>query len=85
VIAGSPATIVDELERWVAVAGIDGFNLTSAVRPADLDAFVRLVSPELRRRGLLVDSTGVTFREAVLGAGPRLAADHRGAGYRLGS
>jgi hypothetical protein len=74
---------VDELERWVSVAGIDGFNLTSAVRPADLEAFVWLVSPELRRRGLLVESTGGTFREAVLGGGPRLAADHRGAAFRV--
>ncbi|MCU1576159.1 MAG: 5,10-methylene tetrahydromethanopterin reductase, partial [Leifsonia sp.] len=61
------------------------FNLTSAVRPADLDAFVRLVSPELRRRGLLVDAEGGTFREAVLGKGPRLADDHRGAGDRVGA
>ncbi|HEV7565489.1 MAG TPA: LLM class flavin-dependent oxidoreductase [Microbacteriaceae bacterium] len=85
VIVGSPATIVDELERWISVGDIDGFNLTSAVRPADLDAFVRLVSPELRRRGLLVDAEGGTFREAVLGKGPRLADDHRGAGFRVGA
>jgi long-chain alkane monooxygenase len=83
VITGSPETVADELERWVDEAGIDGFNLSSAVRPADLQDFVRQVSPELRRRGLLADpEPGATFRETVMGAGPRLAADHRGAGFR---
>ena len=85
VIVGSPETIADELERWIAVADVDGFNLSSAVRPADLEDFARLVSPELRRRGLLVDSTEGTFREVVLGKGPRLAADHHGAGFRVGA
>lgn len=80
VIVGSPTTIADELERWVEEGGVDGFNLTSAVRPADLLEFARLVSPELRRRGLLSDApAGATFREAILGAGARLAADHPGA------
>ena len=83
VIVGSPETVADELERWMEVADVDGFNLSSAIRPADLEDFVRLVSPELRRRGLLVGPTGGTFREAVLGKGPRLAADHRGAGFRV--
>jgi FMN-dependent oxidoreductase (nitrilotriacetate monooxygenase family) len=79
VLVGSPTTIADEFERWVEEAGVDGFNLTSAVRPADLLEFARLVSPELRRRGLLAEGAeGATFRETILGAGPRLAADHPG-------
>jgi FMN-dependent oxidoreductase (nitrilotriacetate monooxygenase family) len=83
VIVGSPSTVADELERWIEVADIDGFNLTSAVRPADLENFARLVSPELRRRGVLPEITpGTTFRDVVMGAGSRLASDHRGASFR---
>lgn len=83
VIVGSPATVADQLERFAEEGGVDGFNLTSAVRPADLLEFARLVTPELRRRGLLAevpDGSGpaVTFRETVLGAGPHLADDHPG-------
>lgn len=82
VIAGSPATVADELERWQEAAGVDGFNISAAVRPADLERFTALVSPELRRRGILAEGTGGTLREALTGAGPRLAADHQGAAYR---
>lgn len=83
VIIGSPATVADELERWLVEADIDGFNLSSVIRPGGEEDFVRLVSPELRRRGLLREpSEGQTFREAVLGKGPRLADDHRGASFR---
>jgi FMN-dependent oxidoreductase (nitrilotriacetate monooxygenase family) len=83
VIVGSPSTVADELQRWIEVADIDGFNLTSAVRPADLENVARLVSPELRRRGVLPDiAAGSTFRDVVVGAGPRLAPDHRGASFR---
>ncbi|GEK80184.1 LLM class flavin-dependent oxidoreductase [Agrococcus baldri] len=86
VIVGSPATVVDELERWQAESGVDGFNIAGAVRPADFERFAALVTPELRRRGLLPEEadapTGLTLREAISGAGPTLPADHRGASYR---
>jgi FMN-dependent oxidoreductase (nitrilotriacetate monooxygenase family) len=86
VIAGSPATVADELERWQDEAGVDGFNISAAVRPADLERFTAQVSPELRRRGLLAEVTGEgaggTLRETLAGAGPHLAADHQGASYR---
>lgn len=84
VIVGSPATVVDELQRWLEQGDVDGFNISSAVRPGDLKEFVRLVSPELRCRGLLPeeDGTARTFRDRVLNKGSRLADDHRGAGFR---
>ncbi|GAA4284128.1 LLM class flavin-dependent oxidoreductase [Brevibacterium daeguense] len=86
VITGSPATVADELERWMDEAGIDGFNISAAVRPADLERFGRFVSPELRRRGLLQEPRiGATVREQIMGAGPHLAEDHRGVGYRVRS
>ncbi|MGO2110543.1 MAG: LLM class flavin-dependent oxidoreductase [Pseudoclavibacter sp.] len=91
VIVGSPQTVVDELERWIDEAGVDGFNVSAAVRPADLERFARFVSPELRRRGLLDDrpdargesGAPVTLRERIGGRGPHLPDDHRGASYRF--
>lgn len=56
VIVGSPATVADELERWVEVGGVDGFNLAYVVTPGTFEDFVRLVVPELRRRGRVWDS-----------------------------
>ena len=85
VIVGSPQTVADELERWQEEAGVDGFNVSAAVRPADLERFSRLVSPELRRRGLLPEADAVpatTLRERLTGSGPHLPAEHRGASYR---
>lgn len=83
VIIGSPRTVSDELERWRDAADIDGFNLSSAVRPADLVDFARLVCPELRRRGLLDEApAGATFRRAISGSSDRLATDHQGARFR---
>ncbi|GGO66303.1 N5,N10-methylene tetrahydromethanopterin reductase [Microbacterium nanhaiense] len=84
VIVGSPATVVDELERWMDESGVDGFNVSAAVRPADLERFARFVSPELRRRGLLAEGGDpVTLRERIGGKGAHLADDHRGAAYRF--
>lgn len=51
VIVGSPTTVADELERWVEVGGIDGFNFAYVITPATFEDFVELVVPELRRRG----------------------------------
>lgn len=83
VIIGSPTTVADELQRWAQDADVDGFNLSSVIRPAGEEDFVRLVSPELRRRGLLKEPrSGASFRDAVVGHGDKLANDHRGAGFR---
>lgn len=83
-LVGSAATVADELQRWQREADIDGFNVSAAVRPADLERFSTLVSPELRRRGLLPErpEEPVTLRQTVLGTGPLLADDHRGAAHR---
>lgn len=51
VIVGGPTTVADELERWVEVGGVDGFNLAYVVTPGTFEDFVELVVPELRRRG----------------------------------
>ena len=84
VIVGSPATVADELERWVEVAGIDGFNLADPVPPVTYRDFVDLVVPELQARGRMWrEYEGETLRETFHGVGhARVAADHSAAGYR---
>jgi dimethyl-sulfide monooxygenase len=51
VIVGGPEKVADELERWVDVGGVDGFNLAYAVTPGTTTDFIDFVLPELRRRG----------------------------------
>ncbi|GFZ88281.1 LLM class flavin-dependent oxidoreductase [Nesterenkonia alkaliphila] len=77
-IVGDPAQVVDQLVEYQQISGVDGFNVSAAVRPADFERFEHYVTPELRRRGLLPErpQTPVTLREALLGAGPHLAEDH---------
>lgn len=77
-IVGDPSQVVDQLVRFQEVSGVDGFNISAAVRPADFERFEHYVTPELRRRGLLAErpETPVTLREQLLGNGPHLAEDH---------
>lgn len=74
-IVGSPAQVADELEAWVDEAGIDGFNLASAVMPEKFTDFVELVVPELQRRGRLKRAYAPgTLRDKLFGRAPvRLA------------
>lgn len=77
---GSGKTIVDEMERWVEIADLDGFNITYAIRPGTFVDTVKYVVPELRRRGLMRTAyQGSTFRENLYGAGQKqLRDDHPG-------
>jgi len=84
-VAGTPKVVVDEMERWIDEAGVDGFNLIQYLTPGTAIDFAELVVPELRRRGLFRSSyaDGETLRERMLGAGrPRLAGNHPGARFR---
>ncbi|MDN5757529.1 MAG: NtaA/DmoA family FMN-dependent monooxygenase [Tomitella sp.] len=83
VIVGDPQTVTDELERWIDVAGIDGFNLTSIHMPHSYESFIELVVPELRKRGRLRDgpAEGDTLREKLGFGGPHLQ-NHRAAEIR---
>jgi len=69
-IIGSVQTVADELERWVTVGDVDGFNLSYASIPDTFDDVIRLLLPELRRRGLFWSDYAVkggTFRENMYG------------------
>jgi hypothetical protein len=87
-IVGSPTTVVDELERWVEVAGLDGFNLSQLVNPGSFEDIIEFVLPELQRRGLFrtkVEKEGATARETYFGAEAAdgwLLPDHPGRKFR---
>ena len=84
VIIGGPQTVADELKSWIEETGVDGFNVSHAVKYQDIKDFTDFVVPELQRRGLMRTAyDGTTLRENLFGAGQtQLAADHPGAVYR---
>jgi len=84
VLVGGPKTVADEMERWVDVGGIDGFNLAYAITPGTFEDLVEFIVPELQRRGRVRTSyEGDTLRENLLdGTSPYAAADHPAARYR---
>ncbi|KAI9742800.1 MAG: hypothetical protein M1818_003529 [Claussenomyces sp. TS43310] len=85
-VVGGPKTVVDELERWVEVADLDGFNLAHITNPGSFEDIIEFVIPELQRRGLFrthVEKEGVTAREAYSGdPSGWLAKDHVGRKFR---
>lgn len=61
---GTPQTIADQMEEWLASEGSDGFNIMFPFLPAGLDDFVDRVVPELQRRGIFrQEYEGSTLRE----------------------
>jgi alkanesulfonate monooxygenase SsuD/methylene tetrahydromethanopterin reductase-like flavin-dependent oxidoreductase (luciferase family) len=81
---GSPQTVADQLQRWIDIAGVDGFNLSYAVSPGSFEDMIKWLWPELRKRGVFwEDYEYQTTRENYLadGKGPRLRSDHPGAQY----
>jgi len=63
-MTGTPVQIADYMEEWFETRAADGFILMFPTLPSSLDDFVRLVLPELRRRGLFRDEyEGRTLRE----------------------
>jgi hypothetical protein len=88
VLAGDAAQVADQLEAWLDVTGIDGFNLAYALPHEDMRNVVELVVPELQRRGRYrtskdSDTGATTLRERLLGAGPRLHETHPGRQVRI--
>lgn len=86
IIVGDPSQVADQLEDWMAITGIDGFNLAFAVAHDSMRDVVDLIVPELQVRGRYrSDHAGGTLREQLLGAGPRLSPDHPGRQVRIDS
>ena len=72
VFMGSPTQIADQMEEWFGTA-CDGFVLAASSVPGAYDDFVRMVVPELRRRGLFrAGYEGATLRENLGIARPQV-------------
>ncbi|MER5748436.1 LLM class flavin-dependent oxidoreductase [Streptomyces sp. NPDC002088] len=85
VVVGSPATVADEMERWVEEADVDGFNLAYAITPGTFEDIVDHLVPELQRRGRVRTAyEGTTLRENLYGPGQaRVRDDHPAARHRI--
>ena len=63
-IVGTAEEIAAEFEAWGDAGAVDGFNVLSAVQPAQFEAFALGVVPELQRRGVFpTEYEGDTLRE----------------------
>lgn len=61
---GDARQIADLMEEWFTSRACDGFMIAAPVVPTGLERFVRLVVPELRRRGLFREEyEGHTLRD----------------------
>ena len=82
-IVGDASQVADELERWIDVGEIDGFNLTRIVVPETWEDFANLVVPELQNRGRYrTQYTEGSFREKLFGQGDHLPDRHPAARTR---
>ncbi|MGE3620536.1 MAG: LLM class flavin-dependent oxidoreductase [Acidimicrobiia bacterium] len=69
-IKGNPVEVADEIEEWYTTKASDGFIVGAPVLPTGLEDFVRLVVPELQRRGLFrTEYAGSTLRD-LMGMAP---------------
>jgi FMN-dependent oxidoreductase (nitrilotriacetate monooxygenase family) len=61
---GTGAQVADQMEEWFHGGACDGFVLAATHLPGAFEDVVRMVVPELQRRGLFRDSySGSTLRE----------------------
>jgi FMN-dependent oxidoreductase (nitrilotriacetate monooxygenase family) len=66
VIVGTAQDIATEFEAWGDAGAVDGFNVLSAIQPAQFDAFALGVVPELQRRGVFpTEYEGETLRDSL--------------------
>ena len=64
VFCGTPKRVADEMQTWLEGGACDGFVLAATHMPGTYEEFVRLVVPELQRRGIFrKEFTGTTLRE----------------------
>jgi FMN-dependent oxidoreductase (nitrilotriacetate monooxygenase family) len=62
--AGSPGQVADKIEEWFLAEACDGFIIRPSYLPGSMEEFVRLVVPELQRRGLFrKEYEGKTLRD----------------------
>ncbi len=63
---GTPQAIADQMEEWFNGGACDGFVIAATHMPGAYEDFVRLVVPELQRRGLFrKEYPGKTLRDTL--------------------
>jgi len=61
---GSAKSVADEMQAWLEAEACDGFNIMFPTIPGGVEDFVRLVVPELQRRGIFRrEYEGTTLRD----------------------
>lgn len=71
---GTAADVADQMHEWLEADACDGFVIAATHSPGAYEDVVRLVVPELQRRGLFRDRyTGTTLRETLGLARPEVA------------
>ncbi len=73
VFAGTPKGIADQMEEWHGTA-CDGFVISASHAPGAYEDFVRMVVPELQRRGVFrTEYQGKTLRENLRSPAPAIS------------
>ena len=67
VFVGTPAQIADEMEVWFRQEACDGFMVAAPYLPGAYQDFVRMVVPELQRRGVFHEDYGAETLRGNLG------------------
>ena len=74
---GNPRPVADQMEEWFTAPACDGFVLAATSMPGAYDDAVRLLVPELQRRGLFQkEYAATTLRENLGLAIPRATDWH---------
>jgi FMN-dependent oxidoreductase (nitrilotriacetate monooxygenase family) len=77
VFCGTPKSVADQMEEWFTAPACDGFVLAATHMPGAYEDVVRLLVPELQRRGLFQkEYRGTTLRENLGLPIPRAADYH---------
>lgn len=69
---GTAEEVADQMEKWMELSGIDGFNLFPCPPSSGVRDICELLVPELQRRGMFrtaYDPVERTLRERYFGAG----------------
>ncbi|KAE8441802.1 hypothetical protein EG329_004315 [Mollisiaceae sp. DMI_Dod_QoI] len=87
---GSGETVADELERWIRVADVDGFNVGHVVVPQAWKDVIEFLIPVLEKRGWLGEANeysvpGGTLRENLYRTpgDSRLRPSHPGSAFKF--
>ncbi|KAM0549875.1 hypothetical protein ACHAPJ_009122 [Fusarium lateritium] len=86
---GSGKTVADEMEKWITIANVDGFNIGHVAVPQAWEDVIEFLLPELEARGWLGDGEyavpGGTARENLYATpgNSKLRGTHPGSQYKF--